>query len=200
MNFLTALKLDPANKAVHKQLQLMKSKNLIYADWPTIDRMINDSLKWNNLINSTGETETHKKMDEVKAGIKKVKIETQDVEMKESNGTQVKNGKQTLPAQIEMKPFSLPKQNPNTLFQFICMWNEIKCPQQRVDYLKLVGSELLLRLLAKGVEPDLFTDLVTCLNEWQNAEFALQTLQGLTKVARFDTLTLFMNEKEKAGK
>lgn len=186
--FNEALRLDPTNKAAQAQIRSL-------SDRP------DDAFKRNLCIVSDdriGAKRVQETLKEVQNEMGRVSLDSKFTHKNKDDDTKASSETKTV-TPIKLTRFELPNKVPQTQFQFTCVWNEVPDPDTRLIFLQRIGADHFGRLFAKGLEPNLFSELLQMLMTARDVEFVTQMLITLSQTRRFDTLLLFLESKDKSS-
>jgi tetratricopeptide (TPR) repeat protein len=182
--FRETVRLDPDNKAAKTQIRGLTESGLIsLANDDLTSKTIKEVQNGLNRVSLNGSSNQKSNADTPTSGPKP------DIRIVESN---------CLPP-VRLNAFRLPDQLPQTQFQFICVWNEVVDDATRSEYLQRIGVERFERLFAKGLEPRLFSELLRAIVSTSDSQFVANLLFTFTRLARFDTLRLFLEHEDKSS-
>ncbi|XP_053206173.1 uncharacterized protein LOC128390474 [Panonychus citri] len=103
---------------------------------------------------------------------------------------------------IRSKPKQIPVSTrvinriPVNSFEFYCDWRELHDDSSKLTYISNIGSVKLGKIFTNSMEPQIFCDILKILTSCVDIPFRSRLLYELSKMKRFQTLILFLEDHE----
>jgi len=180
------IEVTSAFKQKRKQIKNENNRQINEEAWP------NPKLQ-NHIIKSEDLKVLEKKPEVVSCTKEVIKPEI-SVTKEGSSMLKDKNYSDTKSADANNK-FLLPK----TSVQFITTWKNLKTSEEKYKYLKLINPSDISSLFQESLESNVFSSILDVMSTKfiENGEDVYPLMNGLTKVRRFSTLTMFLDSSDK---
>lgn len=204
-DFFMALELEPENKQAQTELKkILETSETDDKSNISEKEVVEAQELWPQFLGNKAVKHTEEHIQEKsKVQVEVLKMDDSNfVKTVESSLNDVERSNET--SQLDEKPMNTSSKPllpsvPATSFQFLTDWNEITpYPDLQYKYLKQCPPEQLPVLFKLYMEPTIFPKILETLSTSfiEHGDDVFDYLKNLTEIGRFDTMVMFLTEKE----